>query len=740
MSKASSLQVRLIRMQLLNVLVVILFISTVAVYYIVNEVSSLYEKQINATVKIVAHNLKTPMMFNDNDEIQNTLSVLNADPNFLGAVLEKKSGEKITYLEDFRGDGKVNQINEQDFIFSEKIKALNDELGTLYIKYTKKYLHDIYLSIAMFTFAVFVFAVGISVLLARFFQKDVTGPINSLLKFISKITAHSEWQNIANIPISSSEISEILNLKIEFKKMVEVIKKREEETTSAKNAAEKANEAKSEFLSNMSHELRTPMNAVLGYTQLLRRSFHKKGILDYQKDLGEIEKAGKHLLSLINDVLDIAKIESGKVELYVENFNLEKEVEEIVSLIKPFAASKNNQMSVEIEKSLTEMTSDVTKFKQVLLNLINNACKFTENGTVALKILPEVINGLPAVRISVSDTGIGITAEQIAKLFNPFTQADTSTTRKYGGTGLGLHISKNFVELMGGKIFVESELGKGATFTMILPLSLDHHLKNKIENKGSSKDDLQKFKILIIDDEAFVHDLFTKNLEEFRVEILSAYNAKEGIESTRKNKPDLILLDITLPDLSGWDVMSILKSDKELAGIPIIISTTTEEKNKAYTIGAADFLQKPVDNERFLRLLLNYRCKNPPCLALVVDDNENNRKVMERSLVQESWNVKTVDSGAEALEFLKSNKPEIIFLDLMMPDMDGFEVLDKIKSHEAWLDIPVIIVTAKDLTEEDKKRLNNKMESILTKENFSSEKAKHEILRILGKSKVKESL
>ena len=524
-----------------------------------------------------------------------------------------------------------------------------------------------------------------------------------------------------------------INASVKTAGLLNKTKEQAEELSAKAKDLELAGRYKSEFLANMTHELRTPMNAVLGYTQLLKRDFKQKDDLaPYVDDLNEVESAGKHLLSLINNILDISKIEAGKVELHVEQFKLKDELDIVTTIARPLAEKNQNRIEFNIDIEDRVMTSDATKIKQVILNLLSNASKFTKNDIIKLNVKAEKFRNRDAVVFEVIDHGIGMSQEQAEKIFDSFTQADSSMTREYGGTGLGLSISKNFVELMEGKIEIESKIDKGSLFRVTLPLTLDAKEKQELRKQPIEvvhEDLLGEFNILIIDDSQKMHDLIKRSLEESGDRIISAHDGQSGISHARKIKPDLILLDLELPDLSGWDVLTILKNDPELSSIPVIMVTISDDRKTAYSLGASDFLQKPIEHDALKNLLLGYKSDRPTHMALVVEDDRKSQNIMKRILNNESWEVEIAENGRVALDFMQDKLPEIIFLDLMMPEMDGFEFLENIKQHEEWSKIPIIIVTAKELTEEDKVKLNGGAKNLLQKGDLDIFQLEQEIVK-----------
>jgi CheY-like chemotaxis protein/nitrogen-specific signal transduction histidine kinase len=496
----------------------------------------------------------------------------------------------------------------------------------------------------------------------------------------------------------------------------------------AKVAAEKADAAKSTFMANMSHELRTPLNAVIGYSEMLQEEAQDLGQDEFIPDLKKINAAGRHLLELINSVLDLSKIEAGKMELYLESFEVKNLIADVSAVIDPLIAKNANRLEINCAPDLGAMRADLTKVRQVLFNLLSNASKFTESGTVTLDVERRGGEAGDWLIFRVIDTGIGMTPEQTAKLFQPFTQADASTTRQYGGTGLGLTITKKFSEMMGGAVSVESEPGRGTTFTVELPAQVGEE-KPQAERAVAPLFEVRADAplILVIDDDPAVQELMTRflNREGFRVG--SALGGQEGLRLARELRPAAITLDVMMPGMDGWAVLSALKTDAVTADLPVIMLTIVDDKNLGYALGAAEYLNKPIDRERLLTLLEKYRPEIHTGSVLVVEDDAATREMLRRLLEKEGWQVTEAENGRVGLERLEKHAPNVILLDLMMPEMDGFAFVEELQKGPLRRSIPVIVITAKDVTVEDRLRLNGYVEKILEKGAFSREELLREV-------------
>jgi signal transduction histidine kinase/CheY-like chemotaxis protein/putative methionine-R-sulfoxide reductase with GAF domain len=481
-----------------------------------------------------------------------------------------------------------------------------------------------------------------------------------------------------------------------------------------------ASQHKSQFLANMSHELRTPLNAIIGVTEMLRED--AEALKQDLEPLDRVLGAARHLLALINDILDLSKIEAGRMELQLETFALAPLIASVVKTIEPLTAKNANQVTVKCDGAMGTLHADQMRLRQALLNLLSNANKFTDHGTISIDVRQRKEDGRDWVTISVADTGIGMTAEQMGKLFQEFSQADASTTRKYGGTGLGLAISKRFCQMMGGDIAVESAPSRGSIFTIRLPrmaqsdqaLVIEAPQEARVQPAHPIGEETEEPLILVVDDDATVRDLVERHLERAGFAVVTARGGQEGLRLVRELRPAAVTLDIMMPDLDGWTVLAAIKGDPALARIPVVLMSIVDQKNRGYALGAADYLVKPVDRTKLVETLTGI-CGPTAGRALLVDDDDVVRNNVRQALEPIGWKVTEAENGQVAVEALTATRPDVIILDLMMPKMDGFEFLDELRGRPDWRDIPVVVITAKDLTDEDRNRLNGGVERIIQK-------------------------
>ncbi len=556
-------------------------------------------------------------------------------------------------------------------------------------------------------------------------------------RLTNAVTAVTETGNLAaNVDISSRDevgrLGRAFNaMSTKLQSMYATLEQRIAEKTShlqkAILALEQANKMKSEFLANMSHELRTPLNAIIGFAEVLRDKIAgdlNEEQVDFVKD---IHSSGQHLLQMINDILDLSKVEAGKMVLQYETFLVPQAIEDVHTILKGLVNKKHLELKTLMLTEVGAIEADRVKFKQILYNLLSNAIKFTdENGKIFIEI--GIVDDM--LQISVSDTGIGMKPEDQQKVFKEFWQADSSFSRKYEGTGLGLALTKRIVEMHGGKIWFESEYGKGSIFYFALPMKAVPQAtipKEQEPQQPQTKTIVKKGAktALIVEDDRMAADILTVYLTSAGYNVIVVTDGEDAVRKAREIQPFLITLDIMLPKVDGWDVLSELKKSPDTADIPVIIVSIVDDKELGYSLGAADYLIKPVNRESLIcavnACMPLKKDADKPWKVLVVDDDEKAVKYMSAILEEEGFGLLKAYGGEAGVNLAIGSNPNLIILDLMMPGVSGFDVVERLRVHPVAKAIPIIVCSAKDITAEDKKTLNGHIMAIVQKSSHTKD-------------------
>ncbi|MBL9173936.1 MAG: response regulator [Verrucomicrobiales bacterium] len=753
--RATSIQRKLLSLVLVTTTVALL---AAAVQFVLNDYWS-YRRTVLSDLSVVATSLgqsaASAIEFDDAKNAAQTLGSLQAKPQVVAAAIYKADGQRFV---DYASDGASpigvperapqpgHQFLPGELIVTQPIQHGDERVGTIFLKYdlsdlTRRTWQNIGVVAVML-----VVSAAIALLLASRLQREISKPILDLAR-VAQVISEKRDYSVRAVQQSADEVGTLIE---SFNGMLGQIEKHErllrevnQQLAESQQKAMAATLAKSQFLANMSHELRTPLNAIIGYSELLCEEMEEEGQNRIAADLQKIHAAARHQLGLINDILDLSKIEAGKMTLFLETFDAGRMVEEVISTIRPMTAKSGNQLEVACPADIGSIRADQTKVRQILFNLLSNANKFTEAGLIRLEVERSRAQSDPAgepdeLILRVTDRGIGMTPEQIGRLFRPFTQAEASTTRRYGGTGLGLSISRSFCEMMGGQLSVVSELGKGSTFTVRIPTEVREpapESKSSPESKPAGTSDTSVERkgavVLVIDDENAARDLIQRTLARAGYTVHTAASGMEGLTLAAKLKPHAITLDVMMPGMDGWAVLSRLKADPATADVPVIMMTVVDDRNLGFALGAADYLIKPIDWNR-LTVVLAKHCKNrrDPEI-LVVEDDTSTRDVLRRAAEKHGWTVTEAENGRIGLERVAARVPDVILLDLMMPEMDGFSFLEALRRRPEGRNIPVIVVTAKDLTPEDRTRLHGQAIEVLQKGGYSTHELAEEIRRAI---------
>jgi len=646
-------------------------------------------------------------------------------------------------------------LDESGWLIADNFQGVRSVIGIAPIKISNEFASDIFeektwyimipqnlssaykpiydVILRIFLIAIFV---AFPVILASIYRSmRIAEPIFDLRRGAKEIA-----QGNLNHRVTIKTNDEIEDLANDFNRMVGQLQTSKQNTDKINKELEEANRLKSEFLANMSHELRTPLNSIIGFAEILRD--HLFGDMNDRQDkyVKNIHSSGQHLLQLINDILDLSKIEAGRLELSLQPFPIEKSLNDILNIVKPLADKKSIVVSLAIDEALRTISADEAKFKQIMYNLLSNAIKFTdEEGHVSIEAM--TVRG--DVQITVSDTGIGIHQRDFERVFGQFQQLDGSESRKHEGTGLGLALTKRLVELHGGSIWVDSDFGEGSSFTFRIPVAPELPSiatlapEVKKEETTDTMKNIEKHEekptILVIEDDPRASEILAVYLDEGGYNVVQAFDGQEALEKAAKLRPFAVTLDIMLPKKDGWSVLKDLKNDPETMDIPVIIISMIDDREMGFSLGAVDHLTKPINKQQLLSTLKRHG-KKPgqfrPFVTMVVDDNEESVELVSSILEHEGIGVIKASNGSEAIELTSINLPDLIILDLMMPKVNGFDVIKELRKHPEAKNIPIIVLTSKDLSDKDKRKLHGRIEMIMKKATFDRNDLLNEIFKL----------
>lgn len=689
------------------------------------------ERDLQSLADVIGASAMSSLDFDDQEAATKALAPLEHKPSILAAAIYTKDDNVLgQYSRDAGSKIRPPQRGGDGFRYEggkllifKPIQRGSDRLGTIFVEADMSELHTLVMSYVKIGAAILLGAMLVAFMLSSRLQRMISKPILALAQ-TTRVVSEQKNYSVRAEKQGNDEIGFLID---RFNEMLGEMEKHEktmgevnEQLRRSQQQALAATEAKSQFLANMSHELRTPLNAIIGYSEMLEEEAQDAGNAQFVADLEKIHGAGKHLLALINDILDLSKIEAGKMELYLETFDLKTMLDDVVATTRLLVQKKSNSLVVRMTPGLGTMRADLTKVRQALFNLLSNASKFTEHGTISLSAARETKGDRDWIVLRVNDTGIGMTREQLGRMFQAFSQADPSTVRKYGGTGLGLAITRHFCRMMGGDVTVASESGAGSTFTLCLPAEVRDPARD-FDTERLPLDRLPKEgnTVLVVDDDPSARDLLKRflNKEGFHVEC--AANGPDAINAAKNIRPKAITLDVMMPGMDGWAVLTKLKEEPLVADIPVIMLTIVDDKHFGHALGATEYLTKPVDRDRLSAVIRKLTKPAPPGKVLVVDDDPQVREMLTRTLEREDWTVSTAEDGRAGLEAMAANTPDLILLDLMMPRIDGFEFVSELRKHQDWRSIPIVVITAKTLTKEDRLLLQGHVQKVLQKGDFS---------------------
>ena len=690
--------------------------------------------ELTTLAEITGKNCAAAVSFDRPDDAEKTLAHLGGESQIIAAGIYKDGKLWARFPKTLKDAALPTVPSAAGHRFANQTLELfhplydpdsHEPLGSIYVQSSLTQMYSRLRNYLGVVAAVMLVAAAIAFVLSARLQRVVSGPVLKLAETAHIVSREKDYSVRAQ-KHADDEVGVLIE---SFNEMLAQIQKRDAELQEARLVAERANQAKSNFLSFMSHELRTPLTTIIGFSEMLVAEVETEGRREWVEDLRRVHDSGRYLLELINDILDISKIEAGKMEVHLETFGIPGLIRDLKDLMRPLAEPKKNRLAIECPEDIGNMHGDRIKVRQCLLNLLSNACKFTQQGLITLSASRLAKSSGDWLTFRVSDTGIGMTPEQLGKLFRAFSQADDSTSRRYGGTGLGLALTKKFCQMMGGDVSVVSEPGKGSAFTIELPAVAPKSAGTLTVTAAAPVAALAGSSgcILVIDDDPAVHQLLANALGPAGYRLKFASSGAEGLRLAKELRPAVITLDVIMPEMDGWVVLARLKDDPDLAAIPVIMLTVRADQDFGFAMGVADYLQKPIDRERLVSVMKKYYRLPATKDVLVVEDDPPMRELLCRMLNDKEWTVTPAENGLAALESITHCRPSLIVLDLKMPVMDGFAMIAELNKHDDWRKIPVVVVSGKELTPEDRQRLQGHVQKILQKGDFSREELLREV-------------
>ncbi|MBI2214375.1 MAG: response regulator [Acidobacteria bacterium] len=696
-----------------------------------------------AIARITGEQCVAGLAFDDNEETLRTLEKLSAVSEIEAAwVFDASGNEFATWQRGKPIDAPKIAEGHAELIgtylqLSESIDYRGDHYGAIHLAVSTAPLRARIVEHLIVIAGLTIFLVAAASVAALRLERLISGPILTLARTTREISERHDY----SLRVNKASEDEIGELSDGFNDMLAQIERRQRE----RDEADQRSREKSQFLANMSHELRTPLNAIIGFSDILRTRLTDRLNDKERKFVDNIHSSGEHLLGLVNDILDLSKIEAGRMEMSPERFSIDAAIDGVTSLMRGVSSRRSIALDVVVEPGLPPLMADTVKVKQVLYNLLSNAVKFSPEGsTVSIRAFSIPADRSPifgdSIAVSIIDHGIGIDPTNHSIVFHEFQQVDTGASRQFEGTGLGLALVRKYVDMHGGRVTLESELGKGSTFTVILPVEFRGVTKYQTPLPIPVETLDPRPRVLVIEDEesAFVSIATALGPTEFAA--TWARTGEEGLELARSLRPAAILLDIVLPGVGGWDVLRALKSDVATRDIPVAIVSMVDNRELGLALGVDAYLTKPVDGGTIVETLRRIVGGSAGGRDVVlIDDDPSFHDLVDAQLEPAGYRVRHACSGREGLQMIADRPPSLVILDLMMDEMDGFEVALRIRRNPLSSSIPIMIVTAADVDAKIRSRLRGRMEAIVEKQRLTTDQLASTVRRLAQSARSEEA-